>query len=105
MAFKEPKSKNAGITLIWMSIILGSLLLGITYLAAHIQAIPSEYETIISQLARTVLGGRGSLYLAMIIGTTVILVMAANTAFADFPRLGALTGYRWLFTASTGVPG
>lgn len=89
-AFKEPRSKNAGITLIWMSVILGSLLLGITFLAYHIQAIPSESETVISQLARTVYGGRGILYIATITATTVILVVAGNTAFADFPRLSAL---------------
>ncbi len=56
----------------------------------QVGAIPSGDETIISQLTRTVFGGQGILYLAMIIGTTVILVMAANTAFADFPRLSAL---------------
>lgn len=89
-AFKEPRSKNAGITLIWMAVILGSLLLGITFLAYHIQAIPSESETVISQLARTVFGGRGFMYIATITATTVILVLAGNTAFAGFPRLSAL---------------
>lgn len=89
-AFKEPRSKNAGGTLILMSLILGSTLLGITYLSSHIGAIPSESETIISQLARTVWSNRGIAYLAVISGTTIILVMAANTAFADFPRLSAL---------------
>ncbi len=90
-AFKEPRSRNAGRTLIAMSIILGVLLLGISFLTAHIQAIPSEEETVISQLARTIYGGRDIAYLATIAATTVILVMAANTSFADFPRLSALT--------------
>ncbi|MBI4928492.1 MAG: APC family permease [Anaerolineae bacterium] len=90
-AFREPKSKNAGITLIWMSAILGTLLLAISFLAGHIQAIPSELETVISQLARTVYDGRGTLYLLTMAATTVILIMAANTSFADFPRLSALT--------------
>lgn len=89
-AFKEPRSKNAGVTLIWMSVILGSLFISISYLAKEIGAIPSESETVISQLARTVFAGRGTLYLMLIGATTVILIMAANTAFADFPRLGAL---------------
>ena len=89
-AFKEPRSKNAGITLIWMSLILGSLFLGLSFLTGHVHAVFSEQETVISQLARTIFGGRGSLYLMLISGTTVILIMAANTAFADFPRLGAL---------------
>jgi amino acid transporter len=89
-AFKEPRSRNAGITLVWMSLILGSLFLGISYLAKEIGVIPSESETVISQLARTIFAGRGTLYLMLIGATTVILIMAANTAFADFPRLGAL---------------
>lgn len=89
-AFKEPRSRNAGITLIWMSAVLGTLFFGITFLAGKIGAIPSEAETVISQLARTTYEGRGLLYLATIAATTLILVMAANTAFADFPRLSAL---------------
>jgi amino acid transporter len=89
--FREPRSKNAGITLIWMSSILGSLLLGISFLAAHIQAVPSVEETVISQLSRTTFDGRGLMYMLTIVATTVILVMAANTSFADFPRLGAIT--------------
>ncbi len=89
-AFKEPRSKNAGVTLIWMSLILGSLFLGLSFLTGKVQAVFSEEETVISQLARTIYDGRGALYLMLISGTTVILIMAANTAFADFPRLGAL---------------
>ena len=73
-----------------MSAILGSLLLGISFLSDQIGAVPSESETVISQLARTVYGGRGVLYLATIVATTLILIMAANTSFADFPRLAAL---------------
>lgn len=92
MAFKEPRSKNAGATLIWMAGILGTLLLGITFLSYNIGAIPSEVETVISQLARTVWNGRGVVYIGIITATTVILVMAANTAFADFPRLSAIIG-------------
>ncbi len=89
-AFKEPRSKNAGITLIWMSLILGSLFLAISFLTKEIGAVPSESETVISQLARTVFEGRSMLYLMIIAATAVILIMAANTAFADFPRLSAL---------------
>ena len=89
-AFKEPRSKNAGITLIWMAGILASLFLAISFLSGKIGAVPSEAETVISQLARTVYGNDGILYLAIIAGTAIILIMAANTAFADFPRLGAL---------------
>ena len=90
-AFREPRSRNAGATLIWMSFILGSLLLGITFLAHQAGAVSSDSgETVISQLARTAYGGRGIIYLATIVSTTLILIMAANTSFADFPRLGAL---------------
>lgn len=89
-AFKEPRSKNAGITLIWMSLILGSLFLGLSFLSGKTHVVFSEEETVISQLARTIYDGRDILYLLLISGTTVILIMAANTAFADFPRLGAL---------------
>ena len=66
------------------------LFLGISYLAGPIGAVPSEAETVISQLARTAFDGRGLPYLATIAATTLILVMAANTAYADFPRLSAL---------------
>jgi len=91
-AFKEPRSKNAGATLVWMAAILGTLLIGITFLSYQISAIPSEAETVFSQLARTIWDSRGIVYLVVISATTVILVMAANTAFADFPRLSALVG-------------
>jgi amino acid transporter len=89
-AFKEPKSRNAGITLICMSAILATLFLGITFLAGQVHTIPSEAETVISQLARTVFDGRGPFYHGVIVATTVILIMATNTSFADFPRLSAL---------------
>ena len=89
-AFREPRSRNAGITLIWMAFILGSLFVGVSYLARQIQAVPSEEETVISQLARTIFDGPGLLYLCVIVGTTVILILAANTAFAGFPRLSAM---------------
>jgi len=90
-AFKEPRSKNAGTTLIMMAFILGSLMLGITFLSHQIGVMPSEEETVISQLARTVFDSRGVFYLATIFSTMVILMLAANTAFAGFPWLAALT--------------
>ena len=90
MAFKEPRSHNAAMALIWMSAILGVFFLGIAILLRYIGAVPSEAETVISQLARTAYGSRGFLYLCTIAGTTVILILATNTAFADFPRLAAL---------------
>lgn len=89
-AFKEPRSRNAGVTLVWMGIILAVLLVAITFLAARVGAIPSEEETVISQIARTVYDSRGILYLLTMAGTTIILIMAANTSYNGFPRLGAL---------------
>ncbi|MEP6986320.1 MAG: APC family permease, partial [Chloroflexota bacterium] len=89
-AFKAPSSKNAAITLVWMSSILITLFLGITLVAHQIGALPSETETVISQIARTVYGKQSIFYLLMLAGTALILLMAANTSYADFPRLAAL---------------
>ncbi len=89
-AFKEPRARNANITLVMMACILSTLFLGISFITREIQAVPSETETVISQLARTVHGGQGILYFGVILGTTVILILAANTAFAGFPRLSAM---------------
>ena len=89
-AFKEPKSRNAAATLTAMSSILIVLFLGITFLSRHIEALPSHQETIISQLVRTIFGEGSPLYLLAIAGTALILLMAANTSYADFPRLAAL---------------
>ena len=88
-AFKEPRSRNAANTMLAMSSILMVLFIGITLLARAVHAQPSEAETVISQIARTVYGD-GLFYLLTLISTTVILIMAANTSFADFPRLAAL---------------
>ncbi len=88
-AFKEPRSRNAANTMLAMSGILMTLFIGITLLARGVQAQPSEAETVISQIGRTVYGD-GILYLLTLVSTTVILIMAANTSFADFPRLAAL---------------
>jgi amino acid transporter len=90
ITFREPKPRNAGITLIWMSSILGTLFLALSFLAGRIGATPSERETVISQLARTSFGGSGVFYLCTIAATTIILIMATNTSFAGFPRLSAL---------------
>jgi amino acid transporter len=89
-AFKEPRSKNAARTLVVMSSLLIVLFLGTTFLSRHIEAIPSHHETIISQMARTVYGAGSLPYLMVIAGTALVLLMAANTSYADFPRLAAL---------------
>ncbi|PIU90351.1 MAG: permease [Anaerolineae bacterium CG17_big_fil_post_rev_8_21_14_2_50_57_27] len=88
-AFKEPKSRNAATTLIWMSVILSVMFFGVTFLSNHIGAQFSRTETIVSQLGRTVWGA-SIMWYVLLGSTTLILIMAANTSFADFPRLGAL---------------
>lgn len=90
MAFKEPRSHNAAVTLVWMSTILIVLFLGITFMAHQVGALPSETETVISQIGRTVYGENSIFYLLVLAGTALILLMAANTSYADFPRLAAL---------------
>ncbi len=86
MAFKAPAQKNAAITLGWMVAILAAFFLGVSFLAQHYQVMPTTSETVLSILGRHVFGG-GPLYYALQYSTFAVLVLAANTAFADFPRL------------------
>jgi amino acid transporter len=87
LAFKSPEFVNARKTLLAMGIILGSMFLGMSYLATQLQILPAAEETVLSQLGRTVFGP-GPLWVTLQVATALILVLAANTAFADFPRLG-----------------
>ena len=89
-AFRPPESRNAASTLLIMAGIATTMFLGISYLASSIQAIPTEHETVVSQIGRTVFGDGTTLYFALQAATTAILVLAANTAFADFPRLASI---------------
>ncbi len=88
-AFKPPESYNARVTLTWMACILAFLFLGITFLASRYGLVPEERETIVSQLGREVLG-ESPLYYVYQAATAMVLFLAANTAFADFPRLSAI---------------
>lgn len=89
-AFKPPEPRNAAATLIAMAGLSIAMFLGITLLAQTYHVIPSETETVVSQLARGVFGGRGFPYFAVQAATMLILVLAANTAYADFPRLSSI---------------
>jgi amino acid transporter len=89
-AFRPPESKNAVATMGTMAVLAIGMVLGITLLAPAYHVMPSPTETVLSQLARGVSGGRGVLYFAVQAGTTLILVLAANTAYADFPRLASI---------------
>jgi amino acid transporter len=88
-AFKPPESRNAAITMGWMAGILGGLFLGITVLAWALRVTPVADETVVSQIARA-LFGTGLFYYLVQASTMLILVLAANTSFADFPRLSSL---------------
>jgi amino acid transporter len=88
-AFQEPEAENAGKTLIAMVVLLATMFLGITFLTRLLGVAPLEHETIVSQVGRQVFG-RGPLYLMLQAGTAAILILAANTSFADFPRLSSI---------------
>ena len=88
-AFRAPESRNAAITLGWMAVILGSFFIGLTVLANRLGIVPIADETVVSQIARR-LHGTGVFYYAVQAATALILVLAANTSFADFPRLSSL---------------
>lgn len=95
-AFKTPSSKNAATTLGWMAAILATFFLGTSYLARHFGVMPTTSETVLSQLGRHIFGG-GWLYFSLQYATFAVLVLAANTAFADFPRLsGILANDRYM---------
>jgi amino acid transporter len=87
--FKKPEPKNAARTLITMAVILGTLFFGVSVLAHHTAPYPNEVETVISQMSRVVLG-EGPYYWVLQFATAGILVLAANTAYADFPRLSSI---------------
>jgi amino acid transporter len=89
-AFKQPQSRNAAITLGVMAALLSLMFIGITVLANAYQVIPdgaAEPETVNSQLARAIFGGNSPFYFVIQIATMFILILASNTAYADFPRL------------------
>ena len=89
MAFKAPAQRNAAITLGWMVTILALFFLGVSFLAQHYRVMPTTQETVLSSLGRHILGA-GALYYALQYTTFAVLVLAANTAFADFPRLAGI---------------
>ena len=94
---RPPQARNANITLAWMAIIFGTLFLGISFLSAKVGLIPdpAEQKTLVSQLA-VLVAGDGWYHLIIQAATALILILAANTAFVGFPRLGSvLAADRW----------
>jgi len=99
-AFKPPEAKNAAATMVWMGVIAMTLFLGISFLATQLAIVPTENESVLSQLTRSV-AGNGFLYYWVQIFTMLILILAANTGYQDFPRLSSFLAHdgflpRWL---------
>ncbi len=93
-AFEKPEAKNASKTLMWMAVILGTSFLGLSMLAQKIQPI-KDHEgeikiTVLAQMAEQVYGGRNIFFYITQFATFGILILAANTAYADFPRLSSI---------------
>jgi len=95
-AFRSPESRNASITLAWMAGILAIMFLGTSWLATRLHVVPyldadaKGYQTVLAMVCRQIFGAH-SLYLYLLqICTALILIVAANTAFADFPRLSSM---------------
>jgi amino acid transporter len=88
-SFKPPEARNAAVTLAWMAAILSFFFLGLTVLAHQLNVVPSETTTVVAQVAEGVFG-RNFLFYAVQIGTTLILLLAANTSFAGLPALASV---------------
>jgi amino acid transporter len=89
-SFKEPPATNAARTLVMMAALGVTMFVGLTLLAHAYQIVPSDKETVVSQLARGVFGGRNLLYYSVQGATMLILILAANTAFNGFPTLASI---------------
>ncbi|MDB9459303.1 APC family permease, partial [Dolichospermum circinale CS-545/17] len=86
LAFKAPEWKNARLTLLYLGVILGFMFVGISYLANIYHIVPEAGQTVVSLLGRVILGN-GPVYYFLQIVTLLVLMLAANTSYADFPRL------------------
>ena len=93
-AFEKPEPKNASKTLVWMAIILGTSFMGLSVLAQKLEPV-KDHEgnikvTVLAQMAEQVYGGRNIFFYITQFATFGILILAANTAYADFPRLSSI---------------
>ena len=88
-AFKKPESRNASTTLMWMAIILGTFFIGLTILAHQFGVAHSDEVSAPAQVANVVFG-HTPLFYGVQVTTALILILAANTSYADFPRLGSI---------------
>jgi amino acid transporter len=94
-AFQKPESHNAARTLMWMGAILGTCFLGISIVAAHLKPYRAEGDSNngFALMAQYLYNGKGVLFWMTMIGTFAILILAANTAYADFPRLSSIIAH------------
>jgi amino acid transporter len=93
-AFRKPEWRNAQTTLVWMGLVLGTSFLAVSFLAARLHVVPvaDESKSVLATIAQAVYGAGAAghvLFLVLQVGTTLILILAANTSFADFPRLAS----------------
>jgi amino acid transporter len=88
-AFRRPEPKNAATTLVFMAVILGTLFMGVSILAHHLQPYPSDEVTVFAQMGTQVFGNNAVFWILQL-ATAGILTLAANTAYADFPRLSSI---------------
>lgn len=90
-AFKKPEARNASTTLVWMGTILGTCFFGVTILASHLRPYRGENDgNGLGLMAEYLYGGKGVMFWLTMIATFFILILAANTAYADFPRLASI---------------
>ncbi|MFV0306963.1 MAG: APC family permease [Desertimonas sp.] len=90
-AFRKPESRNAAVTLMWMGGILGSCFLGVSVLASHLRPYRGEHDgNGLGLMAQYLYDGKGIMFWLTMIATFMILILAANTAYADFPRLASI---------------
>lgn len=87
-AFKPPEPINANKTMVWMGVMAMSLFMGISFLATHLSIVPTEADSVLSQMTRLITGN-GVIYYWVQFFTMMILVLAANTGYQDFPRLSS----------------
>ena len=103
-SFNPPESKNAATTIGWMAAILSTFFVGLTTLAHLFDIIPVEHPTVVSQVAKATFGGTPPYYIVQV-ATMLILIMATNSSFADFPRLASVMAHDGFLPQSHGVPG
>jgi hypothetical protein len=105
-AFKPVEWKNAQATMLTMSILLATMFLGMSFLVGVTGAQPAANgDSILSQVAAAVFNGRGPLYYVLIFSTMGVLVLAAQTSFADFPRLSSILARDGFFPRQFGFRG